>query len=60
MNYPLAQPTVSQHLKEITGLIKVILKETLFVIASDEEGFNKIRGFSIQHVFRKIKKNQCC
>jgi DNA-binding transcriptional ArsR family regulator len=33
---PLAQPTVSQHLKELknAGLIKVILKETLFVTAS--------------------------
>jgi DNA-binding transcriptional ArsR family regulator len=55
---PLAQPTVSQHLKELknAGLIKVILKETLFVTALDEEGFNKIRGFSAHNTYLENKK----
>jgi DNA-binding transcriptional ArsR family regulator len=50
---PLAQPTVSQHLKELknAGLIKVILKETLFVTASMKKASIKYE-FSA-HTFRK-------
>jgi DNA-binding transcriptional ArsR family regulator len=52
---PLAQPTVSQHLKELKrGLIKVILKETLFVTASMKKASIKYEAFSAhKYVFRK-------
>jgi DNA-binding transcriptional ArsR family regulator len=53
---PLAQPTVSQHLKELknAGLIKVILKETLFVTASMKKASIKYEAFSAhKYVFRK-------
>jgi hypothetical protein len=39
------------------GLIKVILKETLFYCL-DEEGFNKIEAFSAHKYYLEIKK--CC
>ncbi len=60
---PLAQPTVSQHLKELknAGLIKGSFEGNSICYCLDEEGFNKIKGF-----FQKVnthlenRKNQCC
>jgi hypothetical protein len=44
--------TVSQHLKELKrGLIKVILKETLFVTASMKKASIKYEAFSA-HIIR--------
>jgi arginine repressor len=52
---PLAQPTVSQHLKELkTGAYKSNFEGNAICYCLDEEGFNKIRGFSAhKYVFRK-------
>jgi DNA-binding transcriptional ArsR family regulator len=60
---PLAQPTVSQHLKELknAGLIKGNLAGNAICYCLDEQGFHKIQGF-FQQVDRylKSKKDQCC
>jgi predicted transcriptional regulator len=44
---PLAQPTVSQHLKELknAGLIKGNFEGNAICYCLDEEGFNKMRLF---------------
>jgi len=60
---PLAQPTVSQHLKELknAGLIKGNIEGTAICYCINEAGFEKIKGF-----FRDIteyadkKKKDCC
>jgi len=60
---PLAQPTVSQHLKELknAGLIKGTIEGTAICYCVDETGFNKVKGF-----FTDIttaldeKRNECC
>ena len=48
---PLAQPTISQHLKELknAGLIKGNFEGTSICYCIDEVGFEKIKGF-----FQKI------
>jgi DNA-binding transcriptional ArsR family regulator len=60
---PLAQPTVSQHLKELknAGLIKGNLAGNAICYCLDEQGFHKIQGF-FQQVDRYLesKKDQCC
>lgn len=60
---PLAQPTVSQHLKELknAGLIKGSFEGNAICYCLDEVGFNKIRGF-FQHVdtYLENRKIQCC
>jgi ArsR family transcriptional regulator len=60
---PLAQPTVSQHLKELknAGLIKGSFEGNAICYCLDEVGFNKIRGF-FQYVdtYLENRKNQCC
>jgi DNA-binding transcriptional ArsR family regulator len=60
---PLAQPTVSQHLKELknAGLIKGNFEGNAICYCLDEEGFNKIRGFFLHiNTYLENKKNQCC
>jgi ArsR family transcriptional regulator len=60
---PLAQPTVSQHLKELknAGLIKGSFEGNAICYCLDEEGFTKIRGFFNRvNTYLKSKKNQCC
>ncbi|MEZ7497821.1 metalloregulator ArsR/SmtB family transcription factor [Flavobacterium sp. Arc3] len=60
---PLAQPTVSQHLKELknAGLIKGSFEGNAICYCLDEEGFSKIRGFFQQvNTYLESKKNQCC
>ncbi len=60
---PLAQPTVSQHLKELknAGLIKGNISGTAICYCIDEEGFEKIKSFfdHIQHALTE-KNNNCC
>jgi len=57
---PLAQPTVSQHLKELksAGLIKGNVEGTAICYCIDEKGFEKIKSF-FTHVIDRTK-NKCC
>jgi hypothetical protein len=59
---PLAQPTVSQHLKELKrGAYKGNFEGNAICYCLDEEGFNKIRGFFLHiNTYLENKKNQCC
>ena len=60
---PLAQPTVSQHLKELknAGLIKGSFEGTSICYCISENGMDKIKAF-FQDVTNHLekKKNQCC
>lgn len=60
---PLAQPTVSQHLKELknAGLIKGNIEGNSICYCISETGFEKLKGFfgTVAHNLEK-KKNQCC
>ncbi len=59
----LAQPTISQHLKELknAGLIKGSVEGTSICYCVDEKGFEKIRKF-FERINLSIekKKNKCC
>ena len=59
----LAQPTISQHLKELknAGLIKGTVEGNAICYCVDEKGFEKIKGF-FQNVTGHIekKKSECC
>ncbi|MBY0244539.1 MAG: metalloregulator ArsR/SmtB family transcription factor [Sphingobacteriaceae bacterium] len=60
---PLAQPTVSQHLKELknAGLIKGSIDGTSICYCIDEDGFNKLKiFFTALDTDLEIKKNKCC
>lgn len=60
---PLAQPTVSQHLKELknAGLIKGNIEGTAICYCIDETGFDMIRSF-FDHIHQSLgkKNNNCC
>ena len=60
---PLAQPTVSQHLKELknAGLIKGNIEGTAICYCINGPGIEKIKGF-FAHVttYLDTKKDQCC
>lgn len=58
---PLAQPTVSQHLKELknAGLIKGNIEGTSICYCLNVEGFNKLKGF-FQNVSEHFNKKECC
>ena len=60
---PLAQPTVSQHLKELknAGLIKGSVEGNAICYCIDENGFEKVKNF-FQNVHQHIeeKKSNCC
>jgi ArsR family transcriptional regulator, arsenate/arsenite/antimonite-responsive transcriptional repressor len=60
---PLAQPTVSQHLKELknAGLIKGSFEGSTICYCISEPGFEKIKDFfkTITKHLEK-KKNECC
>ena len=60
---PLAQPTVSQHLKELknAGLIKGSVDGNTICYCIDENGFEKIKRF-FQNIQEHIEKNKtnCC
>jgi len=60
---PLAQPTVSQHLRELknAGLIKGNVEGNAICYCVDERGFEKIKSF-FGHISENIerRKNDCC
>lgn len=60
---PLAQPTVSQHLKELknAGIIKGSVEGTSICYCINEPGFEKIKSFfkDITDHLEK-KKKECC
>ncbi len=60
---PLAQPTVSQHLKELknAGLIKGNFEGNTICYCLNQAGFDKIKQF-FQHinVYFETPKDQCC
>jgi DNA-binding transcriptional ArsR family regulator len=60
---PLAQPTISQHLKELknAGLIKGNFEGTSICYCINEVGFEKIKSF-FKDVEKHLEKsnNQCC
>jgi ArsR family transcriptional regulator len=59
----LAQPTISQHLKELknAGLIKGSVEGNAICYCVDEKGFEKIRSF-FQNINTQIekRKSDCC
>jgi DNA-binding transcriptional ArsR family regulator len=57
---PLAQPTVSQHLKELknAGLIKGTIEGTSICYCINEAGFEKLKDF-FQNINTNLKK-ECC
>lgn len=60
---PLAQPTISQHLKELknAGIIKGNFEGNAICYCLNEQGFEKIKVFFEQiNSYFEIKKNQCC
>ena len=60
---PLAQPTVSQHLKELknAGIIKGNFEGNSICYCINEPGFEQIKGF-FQDITKHLeeKKNDCC
>lgn len=60
---PLAQPTVSQHLKELknAGLIKGEVEGNAICYCIDEKAIEKMLDY-FGHITRKLtnKKNNCC
>ena len=58
---PLAQPTVSQHLKELknAGLIKGNIEGTAICYCINQQGFNKLKGF-FENINSYLNKNECC
>ncbi|OIQ16274.1 MAG: transcriptional regulator [Flavobacterium sp. MedPE-SWcel] len=60
---PLAQPTVSQHLKELknAGLIKGSIEGTTICYCIDEKGIEKVKSFfdGVQYSLDE-KNNNCC
>ena len=60
---PLAQPTVSQHLKELknAGLIKGNIEGTAICYCINEPGIEKIKGF-FQNITEHLekKRSECC
>jgi ArsR family transcriptional regulator len=60
---PLAQPTVSQHLKELknAGLIKGNIEGNAICYCIDEKGFARLQSyFSSMSMKMEKKKNKCC
>ena len=60
---PLAQPTVSQHLKELknAGLIKGNIEGNAICYCINEAGFDKIKNY-FEHLSNPLalSKNNCC
>ena len=60
---PLAQPTVSQHLKELksSGLIKGTIEGTAICYCIDQENLKKIQDyFNILSHKLELKNKNCC
>ncbi|BDB56871.1 ArsR/SmtB family transcription factor [Flavobacterium ammonificans] len=58
---PLAQPTVSQHLKELknAGLIKGNIEGNAICYCLNEEGFTKLKGF-FETITSYLTTKECC
>ena len=58
---PLAQPTVSQHLKELknAGLIKGNIEGNTICYCLNVDGFNKLNGF-FEHINSYLTTKECC
>ena len=60
---PLAQPTVSQHLKELknAGLIKGEIEGNAICYCIDEKIFQKLQNyFTSVSIKMEVKKSNCC
>jgi DNA-binding transcriptional ArsR family regulator len=59
---PLAQPTISQHLRELknAGLIKGTIEGTAICYCIDEKGMAQLQTYFNQFAARLEDKNQCC
>ena len=58
---PLAQPTISQHLKELknAGLIKGNIEGNAICYCINEKNFEKIKGL-FSTINKNITSNTCC
>lgn len=58
---PLAQPTVSQHLKELknAGLIKGNIEGNAICYCIDEKAFEMLKGY-FSGISAKLDKQKCC
>jgi ArsR family transcriptional regulator, arsenate/arsenite/antimonite-responsive transcriptional repressor len=59
---PLAQPTVSQHLKELknAGLIKGTIEGTAICYCIDEKAMHKLQNYFANISIKLEKKNKTC
>lgn len=59
---PLAQPTVSQHLKELknAGLIKGSIEGNSICYCIDNQGLRKLSEYFASIARRNEHKNECC
>ncbi len=59
---PLAQPTISQHLKELknAGLIKGNVEGNAICYCIDEKGISKLQEYFADISTKLQKKNTCC
>lgn len=59
---PLAQPTVSQHLKELknAGLIKGSIEGNSICYCVDEKAIEKLQNYFTGLAAKLEKKNKCC
>jgi len=59
---PLAQPTISQHLKELknAGLIKGSIEGNSVCYCIDEKAIKKLQGYFANISINLEKKNNCC
>lgn len=59
---PLAQPTISQHLKELknAGLIKGNVEGNSVCYCIDEKAINKLQNYFANIATKLEKKNNCC
>lgn len=59
---PLAQPTISQHLKELknAGLIKGNIEGNSVCYCVDEKAISKLQNYFANILIKLEKKNNCC
>src|SRR5215471_13797965 len=59
---PLAQPTVSQHLKELknAGIIKGNVEGNAICYCIDEKAMDKLQGYFSSLLGKLEEKNNCC
>lgn len=59
---PLAQPTISQHLKELknAGIIKGSIEGNSICYCIDEKAIGKLRDYFANISIKLEKKNNCC